>query len=183
MEIDERMASDVPDAYIAPDATAAQGSNENEALHQFMEMAHPGETGLERDSTNVEVLKMTSGNVTKRLGTRRETRVTTQASKNTATTTLQMATQERHTDKFRMQEWKRKTVVEFAYELQVVRSAQAKKMKAQRQGFEMKLSMMGKRLELCEAKASSCSLTDEINALKRKEVRQKRHKQQAIQDK
>lgn len=132
-------------------------------------MAHLSEAGLEKDSSNVGVLKVTSGNVTKRLGTRRETRVTTQASKNTATTTSQMATQERHAEKFRIQEWKRKTMAEFAYELQVIRSTQTEEMEAQRQGFEMKLGMMGERLELCEAKASS--LTDEIDALKGKGAR------------
>ena len=130
MEVNERTASDVPNAYMTPDATEAQGSNENEALHRGMEIAHPGEDGLERSSLNVGVLKVTSGNVTKRLGTRRETRATTQASKNAATTTPQMAT-ERHAEKFRMQEWKRKMMAEFAHELQIIRGAQVEEMEAQ----------------------------------------------------
>ena len=132
MEVDERTASDAPDAYmtyITPNATEAQGSNENEALHRGMEMAHPGEDGLERGSLNVGVLKVTSGNVTKRLGTRRETRAIIQASKNAATTTSQMATK-RHAEKFRMQEWKQKMMAEFAHELQIIRSAQAEEMEA-----------------------------------------------------
>ena len=60
-------------------------------------------------------------------------------------------------------------MAEFAHELQVIRGAQAEEIEAQRQDFEMKLCMMGERLELYEAKASS--LTDEINALKRKGAR------------
>lgn len=154
-------------------------------------MAHPGEAGLGKStSLNVGVLKGTSGNVTKRLGTRRETRVTTQ-SKNVATTTPQTAAQERQAEKFRMQEWKRKMMAKFAHEVQVIRGAQAEEMEAQRQGFERKLSMMEERLELCEARSSS--LTDEIHALKGKGAHPiqnlptkgknpatKKHKQQAI---
>ena len=154
MEVNERTASDAPNAYMMPDVTEAQGSNKNKALHQGMEMAHPGEDRSERSSLNVRVLKVTSGNVTKRLGTRRETRATTQTSKNAATTTLKMATK-CHAVKFCMQEWKQKMMGEFAHELQIIRDAQAEEMKAQQQDFEMKLSMMGEKLELCKAKASS----------------------------
>ena len=48
---------------------------------------------------NVGVLKVTSGNATKRLGTRQETRVVTRAGKNGATAIQQMATQEPHGEK------------------------------------------------------------------------------------
>ena len=74
----------------------------------------------------------------------------------------------RHAKKFRMKEWKQKMMIEFAHELQIIRSVQAEEMEAQRQDFEMKLSIIGKRLELCETKASS--LTDEKNTLKRKKA-------------
>lgn len=105
MEVDERIATDAPDKYTAaPDATAIQGSNEN-SPQQGMEMALQGEAGLERSILgNVRALKVTSGNVTKRLGTRRETQVTTQASKNAAATIQQIVTPERHAEKSRMQE-------------------------------------------------------------------------------
>ena len=77
MEVNKRTVSDAPDAYMMPDATKAQQSNKNEDLHQGIEMAHPSDDGLEKSSLNVKVLKVTSGNVTKRLGIRRDTRATT----------------------------------------------------------------------------------------------------------
>lgn len=75
------MASD------APDANATQGSNEKETLHQGTEMAHQNEAELETNNLlNVGVLRVMSGNITKRLGTRQETWGTTQAK--TAATTI-----------------------------------------------------------------------------------------------
>ena len=166
MEDYEAMASDAHDAYNAFDATAieTQGSNENEALHQGIEVE------LEEDNVlNVGVLKATSGNVSKRLGTRQETRMATRASKNGATAIQQMATQERHVEKLRMQEWKRKVMTEVAHELQVMKSAQTEVMEAQQQSFEKELGRLREKLELCEAKANI--LTDEIHALKSKGAR------------
>lgn len=58
---------DAPVAYNARNAiaVATPGNNENEALHQEIE------ADLERgNELNVGALKATSGNVTKRLGTR-----------------------------------------------------------------------------------------------------------------
>ena len=117
----ESEAIDAPVAYNARDAIAIaiQGSNENETLHQEIE------AGLERgNELNVGALKATSGNVTKRLGTRQETRGAIRASKN-GTPIQQMATQERQVEKLRMQEWKRKIMAEVAHELQVMKGAQA----------------------------------------------------------
>lgn len=69
-----------PDTFNAT-ATAAEDSNEDEALHQSMDIARQLETELKRNHLpNVRLLKAISGNGTKRLKARQKTRVGTQAS-------------------------------------------------------------------------------------------------------
>lgn len=48
MEVNEGIMSDAPDAYTTPDATVIQGSNENKHLSQDIEIACPGEVGVEK---------------------------------------------------------------------------------------------------------------------------------------
>ena len=57
----------------------------------------------------------------------------------------------------------------FAYELQVIKDAQAEKIKVQWQDFEIKFYMMREKLELYKEKASS--LINEMNVLKKKRLR------------
>lgn len=170
MEDYEGKASDAPDAYNVFDVTATtiaaerQGSNKNEALQLGLA------NGLEKDNVrNVKILKATSGNVSKWLGTKQETRVATQASKNGAIAIQQVATQEGYVEKLCMQEWKQKIIAKVAHELQVMQSTQTEPMEAQRQSFEMELERMREELELYEAKANK--LTDEVYALKNKRAR------------
>ena len=74
------MTSDAPDAYIPPDAIARQTNTENEALHQSGQMVLQSEAELGgKNLLNEGILRATSGNPIKQLGTRRETCLTTQA--------------------------------------------------------------------------------------------------------
>ena len=96
-----------------------------------MDIARQLEAELERNqSPNVGVLKITSGNVTKRLKARQDTRVATRATKNAEATIKQIAAQELQAEKVRMQEWKQNVMVEVAHELQVMKAAQAEEMEA-----------------------------------------------------
>ena len=92
----------------APDATDATTTTsrklENEALYQSMDIARQLETEIERNhGSSLEVLKITSGNVAKRLKAKQETRVITRASKNAEATIKQIATQELQMVKFRIE--------------------------------------------------------------------------------
>ena len=130
-----------------------------------MDIARQLEAELERNqSPNVGVLKITSGNVTKRLKARQDTRVATRATKNAEATIKQIAAQELQAEKVRMQEWKQNVMVEDAHELQVMKAAQPEGMEAQRQSFQRELNMVKEKIVLSEVKTDT--LENEIKSLK-----------------
>lgn len=174
MEEYEGMESDAPDTYIAYDATATdtQEGNENEALHPSIEAS------IEKDHVPNDILKATSGNGRKRLGTRQETRAAARGSKNGVTASQHIATQERNVEKLRMQEWKRKIMDDVAHELQVMKDTQAEVMNVQREEGEKQRAHFQSEIELlkeriCELEKGREKLTKE----KKKEPESKLHAQ------
>ena len=142
-----------------------------------MDIARQLEAELERNQPpNIGVLKIASGNATKRLKARQDTRVATRATKNAEATIKQIATQQLQAEKARMQEWKKNVMVEVAHELQVMKAAQAEEMEAQRQSFQRELDMVKEKLVLSEAKTDT--LEKEIKLLKSQKPAQGRRSAQ-----
>ncbi len=91
------------DASGESGATEAAG-HEQEVLSQALQIARQLELESEKSRlANPEVLKSTSGNATKRLKMRQETRVATRATKTAEAAMKQIATQELQVEKERMQ--------------------------------------------------------------------------------
>lgn len=88
---------------MAFNATKAQKSNKNNVLHQGIEIVQLGKDRLEISLLNIGILKATSENVIIQFRIKQKIWVTTQVSKNSVTTTLQIAIK-CHTKKFCMQE-------------------------------------------------------------------------------
>lgn len=146
MEEHDDIKNEAPNALNATAAaTVTHEGNKNEALHQSMDIARHLEAELERNqSPNVGVLKITSGNVTKRLKAGQDVCVATWATKNVEASIKQIAAQE----KMRMQEWKQNVMVKVAHKLQFMKAAQAEEMEAQRQSFQRELDMVKAKLVL-----------------------------------
>ena len=108
---------------IENDSSTTTAVEQEGTLHQALQHQLGGEA--ERNQlANIGVLKATSGNATKRLKIRQDTRVATRASKNAEAAIKQIATQELQPEKGRMQEWKQYVMQDVAQELQAIRSAQ-----------------------------------------------------------
>lgn len=144
--------------------TPTPGGHAYEAMSQAGQTMRQMEGELERNQAgNAGVLKATSGNATKRLKMRQETRITTRAGKS-AEAAKQLATQELQAEKGRLQEWKENVMQEVASELQVIKQTQEEAMEAQRLSFQMELELVRGKLELVESKTKL--LEDEIRLLK-----------------
>ncbi len=104
------------------------------------------------------VFKPTSGNATKRLRVRQETREATKNGKSAEATLEQIASQEFRAEKGKMQIWKRMIMEEVAHELQIIKeSAEAQKIevevvKEQLQEMEAKSIRLEKEIGLFKAK-------------------------------
>ena len=161
------------DASGASGATATAG-HEHDVLHQALQIARQLELESERNqSANLGVLKATSGNATKRLKMRQETRAATRTTKTAEAAMKQIATQELQVEKGRMQEWKQNVMLEVTRELQVIKQAQEVVMEAQRESFQVELERIREKLQMVETR--SVGLENEIKTLKaQKQMPEKR---------
>lgn len=113
------------------------------------------------------VFKLTSGNATKRLRMKQETRGTTRADRTAEAILKQIATQEFQAKKGKMQIWKQVIMQKVAHELQTIRKTHKKSLEAQRECFRMEMEGVTEKLEQIEGK--SARLEIEIGFLKVKE--------------
>ncbi len=116
------MENDAPDAFCA--TTEIVEGQEHEALRQTLQIARQLEVETEiNQSANLGVLKATSGNATKRLKIRQETRVTTRAGKSAEAAIKQITTQDLQAKKEKMKKWEQIVSHDVARELQLIRQA------------------------------------------------------------
>ena len=142
MEVYNEVENDAGDAYPY-DATAGTAGHEHEEPGYNMQMVcHiEEEENADRDELiELGVFKPTSGNATKRLRTRQETRgttrtTTTRAGKSAEAVIKQFASQELRGEKEKMEGWKAIVMEEVARELQGIRRAQEEAIESQRQSF------------------------------------------------
>ena len=167
MEVYHEVENDAGDAY-PHDATTVP-ANEHEGPSYNMQMVRHIEEEEDADRGNLVdmgVFKPTSGNATKRLRIRQETRgttrtTTTRAGKSAEAVIKQLATQELQGEKEKMESWKAIVMQEVARELQGIRQAQEEAIEAQRQGFQAELERLEKTWD-----EKSKLLKDEIKLLK-----------------
>ena len=111
------------------------------------------------------VFKQTSGNATKRLRVRQETREATRNGKTAEATLEQIVSQEFQAEKGKMQIWKRMIMEEVAHELQIIKES------AEAQKIEMEVV----KEQLQEMEAKSTRLEKEIGLFKAKEQKLGQH--------
>ena len=168
MEVYNEVENDAGDAYPY-DATAGTAGHEHEEPGYNMQMVRhiEEEENADRDELiELGVFKPTSGNATKRLRTRQETRgttrtTTTRAGKSAEAVIKQFASQELRGEKEKMEGWKAIVMEEVARELQGIRRAQEEAIEAQRQSFQAELERLEKAWD-----EKSKLLEDEIKLLK-----------------
>ena len=163
----ENNANDACDAYNDATAGTAKG-REHEEPHHNLQMVRHIEEEEDADRSHLidmGVFKPTSGNATKRLRMRQETRgttrTTTRASKSAEAVIKQLASQELQGEKEKMEGWKAIIMQEVARELQGIRWAQEEAIEAQRQSFQAELERLEKTWD-----ERSKLLKDEIKLLK-----------------
>lgn len=154
-----RDACDTPDPIATPTTHGGQG----------LELWSPADDisyqkGVESEGNQLEnagVLKVSSGNATKRL----KLRVLTRAEKSAEAAMRQFAAQERQAEKEKMREWKNKVMEEeMTRELHSIRQTYEEEMEAQRQGFQIELEKVGGKLEQLEFRSKT--LENKVRALK-----------------
>lgn len=148
-------AGDSPGAYDATSATMNRQEDEYQTQHQR------GAEEERNQSVKLGVFKATSGNGTKRIKMRQESRVTTRSGKSAEAVIKQFASQELQGEKEKMQAWKENVMQEVARGLQVIRQVQEEAIEAQRQNFQVELVRVEKVWEM-----RSKSLEYEIRLLK-----------------
>ena len=162
------MENDAGDAY-PHDATAGVAGHEHEGPNYDMQMVRHIEEEEDADRgdlVGMGVFKPTSGNATKRLRVRQETRgttktTTTKAGKVAEAVIKQLASQELQGEKEKMEGWKAIVMQEVARELQGIRRVQEEAIEAQRQSFQAELERLEKTWD-----EKSRLLKDEIKLLK-----------------
>lgn len=169
MEGYDDVENDAFDAY--DDATAGTaGRQEHEEPRDNLQMVRHVEEEEEADRNqlvDMGVFKPTSGNATKRLRMRQETRGTTRAGKTAEATLKQIATQEFQAEKGKMQIWKQVIMQEVAHELQAIRKTHEESLEAQRECFRVEMEGVTEKLEQMDVR--SARLEREIGLLKAKE--------------
>ena len=162
MKVYTKVENDAGDAY-SDEATAAgtAGYKYEEPGYNMQIVRHiKKEEDVDRsDLINMGVFKPTSGNATKRLRVRQETRGRTRITQTAEATLKQIASQEFQAEKGKMQVWKQMIMKEVALELQTVKEL------AEVQRVEVEV-LKG---QLQEMKLKSASLEKEIGLLKVKE--------------
>ena len=158
--------NDAFDAYDDATAETANGQEHEGPRHNLQMVRHVEE---EEDADRSQLIDMgvfkpTSGNATKRLRMRQETRGTTRAGKTAEATLKQIATQEFQAEKGKMEIWKQMIMKEVGHELQAVRQIHEDEMEAQRHGFNMEIEMLKERLR--KEETQSALFANEIKALK-----------------
>ena len=149
MVVYNEVGNDAGDAYPY-DATAAgtAGQEYDEPDHNMQMIRHrEEEEDADRgDLIEMGVFKPTSGNATKRLRMRQETRETTKTTTTRAAKSAvkQFASQEFQGEKEKMEGWKAIVMQEVARELQDIRRAQEEALEAQRQSFQVELERLEK---------------------------------------
>ena len=160
MEVYNEVENDAGDAY-PHDATVGTAVPEQDEPHNSMQMVRHMEEEEDADRSDLidmGVFKPTSGNATKRLRMRQETRGITRATKTAEAALKQIASQELQAEKGKMQVWKQLIMKEVAHELQTVKeSAEAQKaevevLKGQLQEMEVKSARLEKEISLLKAK-------------------------------
>ena len=167
MEVYNEVEDDAGDAYPY-DATAGAAEYEHEEPNYNMQMVRhiEDEEDADRDDLiDMGVFKPTSGNATKRLRMRQETRGTTRATKAAEAALKQIASQEFQAEKGKMQVWKQMIMKEVALELQTVKEL------AEAQRVEMKLL----KEQVQEMEIKSETLERELGVLKAKEQKLGQH--------
>jgi len=160
----ENNANDACDAYNDATAGTAKG-REHEEPHHNLQMVRHIEEEEDADRSHLidmGVFKPTSGNATKRLRMRQETRGTTRTSQTAEATLKEIATQEFQVEKGKMEIWKPVILQEVGHQLQTIKeSAEAQKecfrvemeeLREQLQEMEMKSARLEKELSLFKAK-------------------------------
>ena len=165
MEGYNEVENDACDAYNDATAGAAKGREHEERRHNMQMVRHVEE---EEDADRGQlidwgVFKPTSGNATKRLRMRQETRGTTSTDKTAEATLKQIATQEFQAEKGKMQIWKQMIMQEVAQELQT-----------QKDCFRLEMEVVKEQLQEMEEKAAR--LEKEIDLFKAKEEKAGQHR-------
>ena len=171
MEGYNEVENDACDAYNDATAGAAKGREHEERRHNMQMVRHVEE---EEDADRGQlidwgVFKPTSGNATKRLRMRQETRGTTSTDKTAEATLKQIATQEFQAEKGKMQIWKQMIMQEVAHELQTIKESAD----AQRECFLVEMEIVREQLQEMELK--SARLEKEIGLFKAKEQKLGQH--------
>lgn len=154
-----------------------RAGHDHDVLCQTLQIARQLELESEgNQSANLGTLKATSGNTTKRLKMRQETRVATRATETTEAAMKQIATQELQFEKGRMQEWKQNVILEVTREFQVIKQAHEEVIEAQSESFQVELERIREKLQMVETR--SVGLENEIKTLKaQKQMPEKRSAQ------
>ena len=145
--------NDAFDAYNDATTGAAGGQEYEEPRHNLQMVCHvEEEEEADRNQlVDMGVFKPTSGNATKRLRMRQETRETTRAGKTAEATLKQIATREFQAEKGKMQIWKQLIMEEVAHELQAIKRAHEESVEAQRECFRIEMEEVKGKLEQMES--------------------------------
>ena len=152
MEGYDDVENDAFDAYNDATTGAAGGQEHEEPRHNLQMVCHiEEEEEADRNQlVDMGVFKPTSGNATKRLRMRQETRETTRAGKTAEATLKQVATREFQAEKGKMQIWKLLIMEEVAHELQAIKRAHVESVEAQRECFRIEMEEVKEKLEQME---------------------------------
>ena len=158
----ENDANDAGDAY-PHDATAGREHDEPGHNMQMVRHIEEEENADRSDLIDMGVFKPTTGNATKRLRMRQETREPTRNAKTTEATLKQIANQEFQTEKGKMEIWKQVIMQEVGHQLQTMKELAG----AQKECFWVEMEEL--REQLHEMEIKSLRLEKELSLFKAKE--------------
>ena len=159
MEVYNEVENDAGDAY-PHDATAGREQGHNMQMVRHIEEE---ENADRSDLIDMGVFKPTTGNATKRLRMRQETRELTRNAKTTEATLKQIANQEFQAEKGKMEIWKQVIMQEVGHQLQTMKESA----EAQKECFRVEMEEL--REQLHEMEIKSLRLEKELSLFKAKE--------------
>ena len=144
--------NDAFDAYNNATTGTAGGQEHEEPCHNLEMVCHVEEEKKtdKNQLVNMRVFKPISGNATKRLKMRQETRETTRAGKTAEATLKQIVTREFQAIKGKMQILKELIMKEVAHKLQAMNKIYEESVEAQKECFRIEMENVKEKLEQME---------------------------------
>lgn len=149
MEVYNEVENDAGDAYPR-DATAGHEDDEPGHSMQMVRHMEEEENADRSDLIDMGVFKPTTGNATKRLRMRQETREPTRDAKTTEATLKLIANQEFQAEKGKMEIWKQVIMQEVGHQLQTMKESA----EAQKECFRMEIEELREQVQEMEMKSA-----------------------------